>query len=141
MLNDTESLEIRRPASWFGTEGSVVRIHSPRPLFLRKSAHFSLVDCSVSPEWTVPQIALCAFAYAQRFDISCIAVAAITIRRQIVRLLLGRSRIPDASRATFIRTTRPCAIRRRACSSACLLRWERALALNRRSGCCTESLI
>jgi hypothetical protein len=34
----------------FGTEGSVVRIHSPRPNFLRELAEFSRIGHSVSPE-------------------------------------------------------------------------------------------
>ena len=42
----------------FGTEGSEVQILSPRPIFLIKTLEFSLVDHSVSPEWSVPQIAL-----------------------------------------------------------------------------------
>ena len=40
----------------FGTEGSKVQILSPRPLFLRKSAEFCLLEHSVSPECSTSQI-------------------------------------------------------------------------------------
>ena len=36
----------------------MVRIHSPRPLFLRKSVEFSLVEHSVQPECPAPRIRL-----------------------------------------------------------------------------------
>ena len=46
---------------------------------LRKQAELSLVDHSVSPEWSVPQIALCVSLQAQKN----------ILWRGIVRLLLG----------------------------------------------------
>ena len=66
--SQTLMLTLRRPAEQglfgtnlqiapcFGTEGSKVQILSPRPLFLRKSAEFCLLEHSVSPECSTSQI-------------------------------------------------------------------------------------
>ena len=50
--------EILQMSGRFGTEGSVVQIHSPRPVFLEKPAKFSLLEHSVPSERSTTQILL-----------------------------------------------------------------------------------